>query len=275
LVALLCGLACGLACSLAAAAPAEQPAPAEAAGRLASDMVWIEPGAFWRGSPPDETGHRTNETRHRVTLTRGFWLGRTEVTQALYLAVMGENPSAFPGADRPAENVAWFDWVRFCNRLSEREQLTPAYRIEGTEVVWDRSADGYRLPTEAEWEYACRAGTETRFSVGDRTSELAAVAWFRANADWQTHPVAGKPANPWGLHDMHGNVFEWCWDWYEPYGGEALVDPAGGEPSGRRVLRGGGWGSYSLGCRSAFRMASEPSSRRAWFGARLARGAVP
>lgn len=237
-------------------------------------LVLIEPGTFERGSPPEETGRRPNETRHAVTLTRGFWLGATEVTQAQWDAIMPENPSAFPGPDRPVENVAWFDWLEFCNRLSIREGLTPAYTLDGVHVTWRRDADGYRLPTEAEWEYACRAGTRTRFNAGDRSSELLEVAWVRANADWQTHPVATRPANPWGLHDMHGNVFEWCWDLYEPFGDEALVDPAGAADGWRRVLRGGGWTSHSRASRSAYRHAGDPSARRAWYGARLARSAV-
>lgn len=241
---------------------------------LGMKLIWVEPGQFWRGSEPAETGHRANESRHLVTLTRGFWLSATEVTQAQYEAVMNDNPSAFAGADRPVENVPWFAWIVYCNRLSEWEGLRPAYRIDGVRVIWDRAADGYRLPTEAQWEYACRAGTTTRFSAGDKTTQLMAVAWFRVNADWQTRPVAAKPANPWGFFDMHGNVFEWCWDLYAPYGGQELVDPTGAADGGRRILRGGGWGSYSRGCRSAYRLTSEPSVRRAWFGARLARGAM-
>ncbi len=255
-----------------AAAPANRPASVR--NSLGMELVWIAPGSYERGSPATETGHRANETLHRVTLTRGFWLGATAVTQAQFETVMQDNPTAFADPRRPADNVPWFDWVRFCNLLSEREGLQPAYRIDGVDVVWDRAADGYRLPTEAEWEYACRAGTTTRFWAGNRTSELVEVAWFRANSDWQTQPVGGKAPNPWGLYDMHGNVFEWCWDWYAPYTGDDLVDPLGAVASGRRVLRGGGWGSYSRGCRSAYRLASEPSARRAWYGARLARGAV-
>jgi formylglycine-generating enzyme required for sulfatase activity len=250
-------------------------APVQMVNSLGMTLIRVEPGTFWRGSPPEETGHRPNETRHQVTLTCGYWLGATEVTQAQYEAVMDQNPSAFADPDRPVENVPWFDWVRFCNRLSEREGLDPVYTIDQVQVSWDRSANGYRLPTEAEWEHACRAGTGTRFHVGDRTSELVEVAWFRVNSDWQTQPVAAKPANPWGFHDMHGNVFEWCWDLYEAYSEAAMVDPVGAELGARRVLRGGGWGSYSRGCRSAYRQASEPSARRAWYGARIARNLDP
>ena len=254
----------------AAEAPDQQ--RLEASNSIGMRLIWIAPGSYWRGSPPREDGRRSGERRHRVTLTGGLWLGATAVTQGQYEVVMGSNPSRMPGTDRPVDSVPWYDWIDFCNRLSALEGLQPAYRIDGVHVVWDRSADGYRLPTEAEWEYACRAGTQTRFHAGETVAELETVAWFRFNSGGQTHPVGLKPANAWGLHDMHGNVFEWCWDWYAPYPDQALVDPAGSVESGRRVLRGGSWRSYPRGCRAAYRLGAVPSQRRHWYGARLARG---
>jgi formylglycine-generating enzyme len=236
------------------------------------DMIWVEPGRYWRGSLPDEEGRHINEERHQVTLTSGFWLGATEVTQDQFEVVMGRNPSVFTGADLPVDSVPWYDWIVFCNRLSELEDLRPAYRIEGVHVDWDRTADGYRLPTEAEWEYACRAGTTTRFYSGDEVADLENVAWFGFNSQARPHPVGLKPANRWGLHDMHGNVWEWCWDAYEQYAEKALIDPAGPGHGGRRILRGGAWQSYPRGCRAAFRQSGEPSNRREWVGARIARG---
>ncbi|MFF5934908.1 formylglycine-generating enzyme family protein [Streptomyces sp. NPDC012508] len=182
------------------------------------------------------------------------------VTRALYARVTGERSGAAEGGELPVEGVSWWDAVRFCNALSEREGLTPAYLLppDGVgDVERDTSADGYRLPTEAEWEHACRAGT-----AGPRYGPLDEIAWHRGNSEERTHEVGGKRPNPWGFHDMLGNVWEWCWDVYdaEVYGSY-------------RVLRGGGWFDEHWSCRASVRRRSHPTFRVDDVGFRLARSA--
>jgi len=224
-------------------------------------LVSIPAGSFTMGSPSGEDGRFDDEVQHLVTLTHGFLMSRTEVTQAQYEAVMGDNPSDHEGADLPVEQVSWFDAVKFCNALSKREGLSLAYRINGNGVTWDHSANGYRLPTEAEWEYACRAGTATRFHTGDRERDLGKAGWYDGNASGETHPVGEKSANSWGLYDLHGNVWEWCWDLYGDYKIGRATNPAGPVQGSYRVLRGGSCYYSARGCRSAFRDGSAPGSR--------------
>ncbi len=205
----------------------------------------------------------------RVTLsdrrTRSSWsvdvapflLAAFPVTRAQHAHVVGRRPSASTGDALPVEGVSWWDAVRFCNALSRREGLVPAYRClaDGEHVEWDTSADGYRLPTEAEWEHACRAGTG-----GARYGPLDEIAWYRRNSHERIHDVGGKQPNAWGLHDMLGTVWEWCWDLYdaEVYGTY-------------RVLRGGGWFDEHWSCRASVRRRSHPSFRTDDVGMRLAR----
>ena len=154
------------------------------------------------------------QPQHPVKISRPFFLGIHEVTQGQYQAVMGNNPSLFKGSDDlPVENVSWLDAVGFCNKLSEREKRTPFYRIDGTEVTIV-GGNGYRLPTEAEWEYACRAKSTTLYPFGDDAGKLGEHAWYDGNSEGKTHPVGQKLPNAWGLYDMLGNVWEWCADWY-------------------------------------------------------------
>ena len=195
-----------------------------------------------------------------VTLTKPFKMGVHEVTQAQYEKVMGVNPSSNKGADNPVENVTWADAVMYCRRLSQ----LPAERAAG---------NLYRLPTEAEWEYACRAGTKTKYGFGETDSWLHNYAWFDKNSDYETHPVGLKTPNAWGLHDMHGNVLEWCQDWYGEYPSSAATDPTGPTSGSTRVSRGGSFGNLAAACRSAnrfearsnvstgFRVAMSPSSQ--------------
>ncbi|MGC7099577.1 formylglycine-generating enzyme family protein [Amycolatopsis lurida] len=179
------------------------------------------------------------------------------VTQELYAAVTGEWPSAARGDRLPVESVSWLDAVRFCNALSERDGVTPVYRLEADaeDVEWDTGADGYRLPTEAEWEHACRAG-----STGPRYGPIDQIGWYRGNSGERVHEVGGKRPNAWGLYDTLGNVWEWCWDVYdaEVYGTY-------------RVLRGGGWFDEHWSCRASVRRRSHPTFRVDDVGFRLAR----
>jgi formylglycine-generating enzyme required for sulfatase activity len=211
-------------------------------------MVWIKPGSFLMGSRNDEIGRDTDESpQMMVTLTKGFWIGCHEVTQAEYQAVTGSNPSFHLGdTNRPVERVSWSDAEAYCVDLTTIERT--AGQIP---VGW-----GYRLPTEAEWEYCCRAGASTaRFGYGDDLSSAAfgSYAWYSVNSGSVTHPVEQKIANPWGLMDMHGNVFEWCQGWYAAYPGGAVTDPLGPASGTRRPVRGGGWDRSAAQCRSAGR----------------------
>jgi formylglycine-generating enzyme required for sulfatase activity len=245
----------------AAAAPPEQPKPAP------SGMVRIQGGSFTMGSPSSEAGWGDDETQHQVTVS-SFYMGKYEVTQKEYQAVMGTNPSSFKGDNLPVENVSWYDAVNYCNALSKKEGLTPAYTVNGNNVTWNKSANGYRLPTEAEWEYACRAGTTGPYSSG---SSVGTAGWYDSNSGSKTHPVGQKQANAWGLYDMHGNVWEWCWDWYGPYPGGSQTDPTGASSGGSRAARGGSWGSYARGLRSAYRFWHNPSIQATYLGIRLVR----
>jgi formylglycine-generating enzyme required for sulfatase activity len=256
------------------------------------EMALIRPGQFWMGSPDTDTdASRDEKPRHEVTITQPFRLAKYKVTQAEYEAVTGKNPSAFGPYGRfrgrvakldtrkhPVESVSWLDAVRFCNLLSARHGLRPYYVIKD-EKVTVQGGPGYRLPTEAEWEYACRAGTETRWYFGNDPKDLGEHAWFAGNSGDTTHPVGGKPPNPWGLYDMAGNVPDWCWDRYDPqyYQDPPHSDPAG-PGSGRedRVYRGGAWNSSAAGTRSAARQGL--GMAYAFYhivGLRLARDAEP
>jgi formylglycine-generating enzyme required for sulfatase activity/TolB-like protein len=244
-------------------------------------MVWVPAGTFTMGSPPNERGHYDNEgPTHTVTIREGFYIGAYEVTQKEWKAVMGttvkdmgKRDSPYGEGDSyPMYNVSWYDAVAYCNALSKKEGLTPAYTINGTTVRWNRNADGYRLPTEAEWEYACRAGTTTPYFSGDSVDN---AAWHYGNSSNSTHPVGQKTANRFGLYDTHGNVWEWCWDRYDAYSGESQADPEGASSGSRRVTRGGGWRSIAILARSAYRNRSSPSDRSGVIGFRVARSGRP
>jgi len=257
------------------------------------EMIELPSGEFWMGSPESEPGRYENELRHRVQV-RALAIGKYPVTQKQYQELMGENPSLHQekpaegerAEDRPVERVSWFDAVRFCNRLSEKNGRKPCYRITEPEagsdvppqVEWDRNADGYRLPTEAEWEYACRAGTETAHSFGNDEAKLAEYAWFARNSDNQTHAVGQKKPNGWDLHDLHGNILEWCWDWYDSYKvtsdndkSVTLSDPIGPPSGSWRVLRGGSFRGGPWFLRSANRNGIEPANRVGLLGFRCVR----
>ena len=211
------------------------------------EMVLIPAGEFDMGSPVLEKGRREDEPFHRVRISRPFHMGKYEVTQAQWLLVMGENPSKFKVMGNPVETVSWEDCQKFLVKLGQ--------------LVKDRK---FRLPTEAEWEYACRAGTATRFYFGDNDADLGNYAWFSGNSGSQTRPVGSKRPNPWGLYDMHGNVWEWCADWYGKYEfpvGGVVIDPVGPGGGETRVLRGGSWNYTPDNCRAANRYSYSPDYR--------------
>jgi formylglycine-generating enzyme required for sulfatase activity len=235
------------------------------------DMVRISGGTFTMGSPDTEPDSYNDERpQHSVTVS-GFFMGIYEVTQGEYRAVMGNNPSYFTGDNLPVETVSWYDAIAYCNALSRREGLTPAYTRSGDTVTWNRGANGYRLPTEAEWEYACRAGTTTPYYTG---SSVDNAGWYRDNSEGTTHPVGQKQANAWGLYDMHGNVWEWCWDWYGSYANGPQTDPQGALAGADRVLRGGSWIIFGQYLRSADRFNYYPSRGDGYLGFRLVRSDV-
>jgi sulfatase modifying factor 1 len=207
----------------------------------------------------------------QVTLTRGFWMGETEVTQGLWSAVMGVNPSHFRSAfsgPMPVEGVSWDDSVGFVNEVSRLMGLRPVYDGSGDDVRWDRGAPGFRLPTEAEWEYAARAGQGFEYAGSD---DVGAVAWFLENSGLRSHPVGRKIPNAWGLCDMSGNVWEWCWDRYGAYPRWDSVDPSGPSRGPLRVIRGGSWRLVPRYARVAYRYWSEPGDRDYDLGLRLVR----
>jgi formylglycine-generating enzyme required for sulfatase activity len=221
----------------------------------------IPAGEFMMGSPATESGRSDNETQHRVTLTKPFYLGVTEVTQEQYQKVMVTNPSKVKGPQNPVERVNWAEAVEFCGKLS----AMPAEKTAG---------HVYRLPTEAEWEYACRSGTATAYGFGDDASRLGDYGWFEGNSDSRTHPVGEKKPNAWGLYDMHGNVWEWCQDRYGDYPSGSATDPTGATSDLYRVLRGGCWLYFARGCRSAFRNGYAPGVRYDSLGFRVLRSSI-
>ena len=224
---------------------------------------WIRPGIFMMGSPENEPKRSNDETLHRVTLTQGYWLAETACTQALWQIVMGENPSEFKGDQNPVETVSWDDVQGFLTKFNNL-----------------KSGLDFRLPTEAEWEYACRAGTATPFSFGENIiPEQVNYDGKYPYADGEkgidrgkTVPVKSLPVNQWGLYEMHGNIVEWCSDYYGEYQLEQNVDPTGVDKGADRVLRGGGWGNDGGLVRSACRPHLVPDYRLRGFGFRLARG---
>ena len=272
-------------------------------------FVYIPAGTFQMGST---AGYADEKPAHDVTISKGYFMGRHEVTQQLYLAVMkewgGRQPSSTygEGDDYPAYYVSWYDAVVYCNRRSIAEVLTPCYAIGGEtdpskwggdgtvptssdstwEVTCNWEANGYRLPTEAEWEYAARAGDDTTnartWSGTDTETKLKEYAWYTENSgneagkEKKTHQVGTLAPNAWGLHDMSGNVWEWCWDWYGDYSTESDTNPTGpadGSSSAGRVNRGGCWYDDAGQCKVSSRNCSDPNYRGTSLGFRLVRSA--
>ena len=247
---------------------------------LSDGLVLINGGTFMMGSPAEEPLRVGNEIQREVTIG-SFYIGMYEVTQDEYQEIMNSNPSYFKGPDLPVEQVSWFSAIAYCNALSEKMGLEMAYTINGQTVSWNRNANGYRLPTEAEWEYSCRAGTMTPFNTGDNvTIDQANYDGRRpynknAAGDYRqkTTAVGSFPPNSFGLFDMHGNVGEWCWDWNAEYARGAQLDPAGADIGSYRVFRGGSWNHAADFLRSARRGGNLPSTRGYYLGFRIARNA--
>ncbi|MBQ9344322.1 MAG: formylglycine-generating enzyme family protein [Kiritimatiellae bacterium] len=210
-------------------------------GGVQMEMAWCPAGTFMMGSNDGDSDERPV---HEVTLTKGFWMAKSEVTQAQWKSVMGNNPSVFEGDDLPVENVSWDDCQEFCEKT------------------------GLQLPTEAQWEYACRAGSTGEYAG---TGNLDDMGWYDGNSGNRTHPVGQKQPNAWGLYDMHGNVWEWCADWYGDYPDGSVTDPKGASSGSGRVYRGGCWGHFADYCRSAYRGDGHPSVRDRSLGFRPAR----
>lgn len=255
-------------------------------------LVLIEGGSFQMGSPDSEPWRSEDETQHSVTVSN-FYISPYELTQGEYQAVMDENPSSFSGENLPVDNISWLDAVIYCNARSEQEGMAPAYTIDGQNVTWNREADGYRLPTEAEWEYACRAGTDTPFNTenspgadevnyyGHYPYEIEGNYFSQDDLDTQpgeyretTVEVGSFSPNTFGLYDMHGNVSEWVWDYYGSYGTEEQTDPTGPETGSLQVYRGGGWNDFAKNMRSAYRATLEQDHGSFNIGIRLVRNAV-
>lgn len=256
---------------------------------LTNDLILINGGTYLMGSPETEMQRETDEVQHEVTVS-DFYIGRYEVTQKEYEEVMGENPSNFEGENLPVENVTWYEAIEYCNKLSEKEGLTSVYTIDGENISWDRSANGYRLPTEAEWEYAARAGTTSPFNTENSISDEEANYYghypygieenYFTQENLETEPgkyrqttveVDSFSPNKWGLYNIHGNVAEWCFDYYGAYDLENTDNPSGPTTGTLRVNRGGGWNDYAKHLRCAYRASTTPDQKMSNIGFRVVR----
>ncbi len=248
---------------LARCAPDKPPTlTLDCGGGVQMELVLIPAGTFTMGSGEDDEEPAQEDLddkdfeptpqAHEVTISKPFYMGRYAVTQEQWQAVMGSNPNLHEGAKNPVDSVSWNDCQEFLEELKKKyPQLRPA------------------LPTEAQWEYACRAGGTGEFCFGDHESELSEYAWFTNNAAYQTHPVGQKRANAWGFYDMHGNVWEWCADWFGRYSSNSKTDPTGAASGRSRVIRGGACSFGAAGCRSSYRFADPPDFRSGDRGFRL------
>jgi len=256
-------IGCVVLCTMAGTAFSETKEPpkkleVDLGGGVKMELILIPAGEFLMGSPDsDKDAMPSEKPQHRVRITKPFYLAKFLVTQEQWAAVMGKNPSYFKNPKNPVENVNWDDCQKFLGKLSVK-------------TGWPKSK--FALPTEAQWEYACRAGSATRYHFGDAESKFGEYAWCRANSGGKTHPVGEKKPNAWGLYDMHGNVWEWCQDWYDGgyYTHSKKDDPTGPAIGSIRAFRGGGWAYAAAGCQSASRFHSVPGARSFYVGLRVA-----
>jgi len=237
---------------------------------IPANMVRVEGGTFQMGTV---SGGYPDERPVRTVTVKSFYIGKYEVTQKEWQEIMGTNPSNFNGENLPVENVSWYDAIEYCNKRSIKEGLTPAYSGSGNNITCDWNANGYRLPTEAEWEYAAKGGNGSPGNyIYSGSNTIDDVAWYTNNSENRTHPVGTKAPNILGLYDMSGNVWEWCWDWYGSYSSDSQIDPRGAVFGTLRVMRGGSFFYYRGDIvSSAFRIHSFPSGRFSEDGFRLVR----
>ena len=231
------------------------------------NFILVKGGTFNIGST---IGDSDEKPRHSITVS-DFYIGKYEVTQSQYEKVVGVNPSEYLGSNNPVVMVTWYNVIEFCNRLSEISGFDAVYTINGTNVESDSSKNGFRLPTEAEWEYAARGGNKSKGYIYSGSNSIEDVAIYNSNNGGKIHSVGQKQPNELGIFDMSGNVWEWCWDWYEGYSSNSKTSPRGASWGSYRVLRGGGWTGRALYCRSANRNYYSPSRRYSDYGFRLAR----
>lgn len=219
-----------------------------------NDFIQVEGGSFMMGSAK---GEANESPEHRVAVST-FWMSRYQVSQAEWKAIMGRNPSWISGDNLPVEQVTWYKAVEYCNKRSLAEGFTPCYSGSGDEITCNWNANGYRLPTEAEWEFAAQGGKDGAKTLYSGGNTADAVAWHKGNARNTTHPAGGKAPNALGLYDLSGNIYEWCYDRYGAYGSAPEVDPRGAESGIRRVLRGGSWAFDENCSRITFRRVVDP-----------------
>lgn len=231
--------------------------------------VFVEGGLFLMGA---DNGADDEKPMHEVAVS-SFWIMKTEVTQVDWVAIMGSNPSNFKGDNLPVEQISWIEAVEYANALSEKDRLQPAYRMMKGTATCDFTKNGWRLPTEAEWEYAAMGGVKSKGYEYAGSNSADAVGWYNDNSQSTTHPVGMKRANELGIYDMSGNVLEWCWDLYteDYYKKSPVKDPRGPSASTLRVDRGGSWMDSSIVLRVAFRGANELPHRHGYLGFRLVR----
>jgi len=234
---------------------------------IPKEFIFVQGGTFQMGS---NSGDSDEKPLHSARVS-DFYICKYEVTQAEWQEVMGNNPSKFKGDNNPVEKVSWYDAVVFCNKKSIKDGLEPVYSGSGSNIKCDFTKSGYRLPTEAEWEFAASGGNKSQGYTYSGSNNIGEVAWYRDNSGSKTHAVAGKKANELGIYDMTGNVWEWCWDWYGNYSSSSQSDPAGPTSGSSRAYRGGSWSNSATSCWVARRISSNPTISSTDLGFRVAR----
>ena len=241
-------------------------------GRLKQQMILVPKGTFQMGSDPaHELTEEDELPQHNVTLNQNYWVSNTPITQMMFRAVVGKNPSHFKTSDYPVEMISWYDAIQFCNALSLREGLVPCYESKSDDpenVRWNRQANGFRLLTESEWEFMARAGGNQQYAGSNTPHD---IAWFIDNSKGTTHSVKRLDPNLWGFYDVNGNVWEWCWDWFDFYSEANVSDPIGPKEGRGRVFRGGSFTVPQKMLRVSQRGAERPHNRMNGLGLRVAR----